>query len=102
MHGPGVGTPSAAAVAAAVAGLACDMHGPKGLMLTIGTWSLMLAAGWCAVLTSLTGSTVSTPGTGHIVQRMTALLQTWLGIGVLRRRAARRASAVRRPGVQAS
>ena len=37
MHGIGVSTPSAAAVAAATTGFAGDMHMPKGIILTIGT-----------------------------------------------------------------
>src|SRR5688500_10825662 len=36
MHGIGVSTPSAAAVAAATLGLARQVHAPNGMMLTIG------------------------------------------------------------------
>ncbi len=36
MHGCGVSTPSAAAVAAATSGLASDMHVPNGAILTNG------------------------------------------------------------------
>lgn len=36
MHGIGVRTPRAAAVAAATIGFAGDMHMPKGMMLTSG------------------------------------------------------------------
>lgn len=36
MHGTGVRTPKAAVVAAATAGLAMDMHIPKGGMFTMG------------------------------------------------------------------
>jgi len=36
MHGMGVRTPKAAAVADATVGLARDWHMPKGMMLTIG------------------------------------------------------------------
>jgi hypothetical protein len=36
IHGMGVSTPIAAAVAAATWGLAMDMHMPKGAMFTIG------------------------------------------------------------------
>lgn len=36
MHGMGVRTPSAAAVAAATAGLLGVMHAPNGMMLTMG------------------------------------------------------------------
>ena len=46
MHGCGVSTPNAAAVAAATCGLAMLMHIPNGIMLTIGMWSMMFAANW--------------------------------------------------------
>ena len=36
MHGIGVSTPSAAAVAAATVGLAGELHTPNGMMLTSG------------------------------------------------------------------
>jgi hypothetical protein len=36
MHGMGVSTPKAAAVAAATEGFAGDMHMPKGMMFTKG------------------------------------------------------------------
>jgi hypothetical protein len=58
MQGMGVSTPNAAAVAAATAGFAGDMHMPNGMMFTSGTWSMMLASGCSAVLTRLMGSTV--------------------------------------------
>lgn len=45
VHGIGVSTPSAAAVAAATAGLAGDLHIPKGKMLTNGLLSIIFAAG---------------------------------------------------------
>lgn len=45
MQGTGVGTPIAAAVADTKAGLVGDMHIPKGGMLTMGLWSMILAAG---------------------------------------------------------
>ena len=44
-HGMGVSTPRAAAVADATVGLAIELHIANGMMLTIGIWSLMLAAG---------------------------------------------------------
>lgn len=43
-HGIGVKTPSAAAVAEATVGFAGLEHMPNGMMLTIGLWSMMLAA----------------------------------------------------------
>ena len=45
MHGIGVRTPKAAAVAAATVGLEGVVHMPKGRMLTIGLLSIMVAAG---------------------------------------------------------
>src|SRR5688572_2696645 len=62
MHGIGVRTPSAAAVAAATVGLAGLVHMPNGMMLTIGLWSMMLAAGTNEVMTRFTGSTTSVLG----------------------------------------
>lgn len=43
VQGMGVNTPSAAAVAEATAGLAIELHIPKGSMLTKGMLSIMLA-----------------------------------------------------------
>jgi hypothetical protein len=57
MQGIGVSTPNAAAVAAATAGFAGDMHMPNGMMFTKGTLSMMFASGWFPVLTRFTGST---------------------------------------------
>ena len=45
VHGPGVSTPSAAAVSPAVAGFAKLMHIPNGVMLRNGTKSMIVAAG---------------------------------------------------------
>ena len=61
MHGMGVSTPKAAAVAAATAGLAIDIQTPKGGMLVIGTQSMILAAGVPAMVL-LIGSTARTEG----------------------------------------
>ncbi len=44
-HGCGVSTPIAAAVAAATWGLVGALHMPNGMMLVLGMWSMMLAAG---------------------------------------------------------
>ena len=54
-----VSTPSAAEVAAATMGLARLMHRPNGAILTIGLWSMMVAAGWLLVITRLVGKIVS-------------------------------------------
>jgi hypothetical protein len=45
MHGAGVNTPIAAAVAAITAGLFGELHIPNGGMFTTGSLSIMLAAG---------------------------------------------------------
>ncbi len=60
-HGIGVNTPIAAAVAAATAGLAIDMHIPKGGMFTNGLLSIILAAATPPV-TLLTGRTFKVEG----------------------------------------
>src|SRR5690606_25380498 len=65
MQGAGVSTPSAAAVAAATAGLAMLMHVPKGMMLRKGTLSKMLATGVPAT-TRFFGSTASEDGAAPI------------------------------------
>jgi hypothetical protein len=44
-HGPGTGAPKAAARAAMTAGLAGELHIPKGTMFTNGLLSRMLAIG---------------------------------------------------------
>jgi hypothetical protein len=44
-HGMGVNTPSLAAVAAATVGLVMVLHMPKGMMFTMGLWSMMVAVG---------------------------------------------------------
>jgi len=44
-HGIGVSTPMAAEVAEATLGLASDVHMPNGRILTMGTLSIMFAAG---------------------------------------------------------
>src|SRR5262245_53281495 len=62
VHGIGVSTPRAAAVVAAMAGFAMDMHMLNGMMLTNGLLSMMLAAGTPLVMTLLIGSTTSALG----------------------------------------
>jgi hypothetical protein len=79
MQGIGVKTPSAAAVADATVGLAIDMHIPKGGILVMGIWSMMLAAGVVA-LTLFTGNTLSAEGATPKVHIMTAPEVTWVGI----------------------
>jgi hypothetical protein len=54
MHGIGVSTPKAAAVAAATSGFDGVMHMPNGMILTIGTASRMLAEGVSVVTVGIT------------------------------------------------
>ena len=63
---PGVSTPSAAAVCAAVIGLARLMHTPNGAMLRNGTLSLIVATGLFSALTMLVGNTLSELGAAPI------------------------------------
>ena len=51
VQGAGVGTPNAAAVADITAGLDGQEHIPKGIILTIGLLSIIVAAGKLDVLT---------------------------------------------------
>ncbi|GHT88314.1 hypothetical protein FACS1894113_0460 [Alphaproteobacteria bacterium] len=61
-HGIGVKTPSAAAVAAATAGLAGHEHIPKHAILSIGTKLVMLATGKLQARTLFKGRMLSGPG----------------------------------------
>lgn len=81
MHGIGVNTPMAAAVAAATIGLAGDMHIANGMMLTIGIKSMMLAAGISPVQrTMFVGRTTSELGAIPMVHIIIAPMQTCIGI----------------------
>ena len=62
MHGIGVNTPRAAAVAAATCGFAREVHIPNGMMFTMGTLSMMQAAGILLHKTFAAGSTFSADG----------------------------------------
>jgi len=69
IHGPGVSTPIAAAVNAAVAGFIRLMHTPNGAMLRNGTQSAIFPMGPAFPITMDAGRNVSTPGaapSGHI------------------------------------
>jgi hypothetical protein len=69
-HGIGVNTPIAAAVAEATCGLDIDMHIPNGGILTIGLFSMMVAAAGPPALTIPTGKTLSAEGAApkvHII-----------------------------------
>lgn len=67
MHGIGVSTPKAAAVAAATSGLAGEVHMPNGMMFTIGAKSMMLAAFILPAVTRVAGGTISSDGAIPIV-----------------------------------
>ena len=62
MHGWGVSTPMAAEVAAATCGLVIVVHIPKGIILTIGALSMVVAAGRLLALTRLAGKIVNELG----------------------------------------
>ena len=62
MHGIGVRTPRAAAVAAATVGLDGVVHIPNGGMFTIGAMSFVVATGLPSTSTRLVGITTSVDG----------------------------------------
>ena len=62
MHGIGVSTPSAAAVAAATVGLAMLLHIPNGIMFTNGLLSIIFAIGRPLTSVRLIGITISVEG----------------------------------------
>jgi hypothetical protein len=76
IQGIGVKTPNAAAVAEATSGFAIDMHMPKGMILVIGMWSMMLAAGISLVIILFVGSTTSELGAIPNVHIIIAPMQT--------------------------
>ncbi|MEY2420288.1 MAG: hypothetical protein QOI95_355 [Acidimicrobiaceae bacterium] len=82
MHGIGVSTPSAAAVAAATIGFEGLVHMPKGGMFIIGTMSLIVAAGFPSMSTRLAGSTLSVDGAMPKLQVNMAVAVTFGGMSV--------------------
>lgn len=78
-HGIGVGTPSAAAVAAATIGLEGDWHIPKGGIFMMGTWSMILAAIILLVITVL-GVGIKVLGAMPNVHFIMAPIQVCIGI----------------------
>jgi hypothetical protein len=74
-HGIGVNTPIAADVADATVGFAIELHIPKGRIFTIGTLSIILAAG-IGHITLLLGSTVRQDGAAPKLHWSCAPLQT--------------------------
>lgn len=79
IQGIGVKTPDAAVVAVATVGFDGVVHIPKGLMFTMGTWSMMLAAGWLPDNVRLTGSTPKDDGATPKLHISMAPLTTWIG-----------------------
>lgn len=75
-HGPGVKTPRAAAVRAAVAGLAMLLHRPNGTMFVNGIASAMEAIGCPWMVVRFSGSTFSVDGARPMVQLVIAPLTT--------------------------
>jgi hypothetical protein len=75
-----VRTPNAAAVAAATAGFAIDMHTPNGMMLTIGAWSMMFASGCCSVNVLFVGKTTNELGAIPKLHCIIAPMQTCIAI----------------------
>ena len=63
-------------MAAATIGLAGLVHMPNGMMLTIGMWSMMLAAGTFVVITLFGGSTTSELGATPKLHCSIAPMQT--------------------------
>jgi hypothetical protein len=79
-QGMGVRTPAAADVALATAGLASEVHMPKGMILTIGTLSIILAAGILLVIVWFFGSKVNVDGANPKEHCSIAPRQTCMGI----------------------
>lgn len=80
IQGMGVNTPKAAAVAEATVGLANDMHMAKGMMLTIGMLSMMLASGIFEDITRFVGSTTNEEGAVPNEHIRLAPIQTCCGM----------------------
>jgi hypothetical protein len=75
IHGIGVRTPSAAAVADATVGFASEEHTPNGRMFVIGMLSMMLAAG-VPVRTEFCGNTTRLDGAAPKLHCSNAPMQT--------------------------
>lgn len=76
MQGMGVRTPIAAAVAAATVGFAGELHTPNGRIFTIGTWSMMFAAGGPSHSTLFIGSTTRLDGAAPKLHIIIAPIET--------------------------
>jgi hypothetical protein len=80
-HGPGVSTPRAAAVSAAVAGLVSDVHRRNGAMFMIGMWSIVFAIGFFSNITRSRGGTISVLGIVPLVHCNAAPMTTGFPMG---------------------
>ncbi len=80
MHGIGVNTPKAAAVAAATIGLERELHMANGKIFTMGLLSIMLASGILLVITRFNGSTINELGAVPNVHDIIAPIHTCCGI----------------------
>ncbi len=80
MQGCGVSTPRAAAVAAATWGLAGEMHMPKGMIFSMGTKSIILAAFILPHVTRFIGVTCNTDGATPMVHINWAVITVTCGI----------------------
>lgn len=76
IHGIGVNTPIAAAVAAATVGFAGELHIPKGTIFFIGVLSPIVAAGSLLAKTLVTGKTSMDEGATPKVHVSMALITT--------------------------
>jgi hypothetical protein len=83
-HGMGVKTPSFAAVAAITTGLAGLLHVPNGLILAIGTKSIIVHTGGPPAMTGGPfGIGLSTLGAAPKLHMMEAPVTTWMPISAL-------------------
>jgi hypothetical protein len=79
VHGCGVRTPQAAAVADATAGFAILLHMPNGGILDMGLLSMIVAIGW-VVMTFFSGNTINVDGAAPKVHFILAPPQTQIPI----------------------
>ena len=80
IHGTGVNTPKAAAVAEATMGFDGVVHMANGGILTIGIWSMIFAAGMLLVKTRFSGNTINDDGAVPKLQVIWAPIQTCCGM----------------------
>lgn len=83
MHGMGVSTPMAAAVADATVGLLIDWHMPKDMTFTIGIKSIIVALGLFCIMGRRGTVTVSVDGASPKLHFSMAPMQTYFAIAVI-------------------